>query len=566
MRIGFLLAALPLPLAERTRFIANEGLEFPQSCESGLLELNGIYEISARVKFEKSCTLRGSPGTSIELAQQLLVLGDLTLEGHLQITASAENDDTCLVVPTGILTIATDELVISRCTSFGSITAQNLHIRGHMQILDSYSARDGGGIRVLESVVQHTGILTFANCSSKRSGGAVHVQGSYEQLGGSASFVNCTSGDESDVEAASQDTKTDGGGGLSVGEMFRQQGGVMRFEACRSIFNGGGLQVRVGKQPKLSVKLLQAGRMSFSACAAGRRGGGASVNGPVQLKGSMVFDACKAGLGPGGGLHVSDFMELSGSLTATSCSAGLEDGGGLHVAHGLRQTAGSMRFYNCSTVKKGGGIKVARGGMKLTGGDRSFDNCSAGVSGGGLYVHYEGVQLIGSISFRSCSAKREGGAAFVQYGGFHQSSEALQDSVSCLNCSAGSRSGALYVGGSASFSSPVLLSQCRDSSSTPFAVAGPLELRYVHISEKGEQHACITADAMNVSKANCTSAGQCEFTSKQPNVSRLLCKQGRGRTDDVSQGSVIPAHSSRLSQSHPDLLIVLAFRKMSLSR
>ena len=36
----------------------------------------------------------------------------------------------------------------------------------------------------------------------------------------------------------------------------------------------------------------------------------------------------------------------------------------------------------------------------------------------------------------------------------------------------------------------------RDSSSTPFAVAGPLELRYVHISEKGEQHACITADAM----------------------------------------------------------------------
>ena len=37
---------------------------FPQSCESGLLELNGIYEISARVKFEKSCTLRGSPGTS----------------------------------------------------------------------------------------------------------------------------------------------------------------------------------------------------------------------------------------------------------------------------------------------------------------------------------------------------------------------------------------------------------------------------------------------------------------------------------------------------------------------
>ena len=92
-----------------------------------------------------------------------------------------------------------------------------------------------------------------------------------------------------------------------------------------------------------------------------------------------------------------------------------------------------------------------------------------------------------------------------------------------MNCTAGSRSGAIYVGGRTNLSS-LYLADCalmrrtddgpmkshvrrarilfqfdpagRDSSSTPFTVAGELLLRHLEITERGDQHACVTADTL----------------------------------------------------------------------
>eukprot|EP00439_Symbiodinium_sp_Y106_P022971 s939_g2.t2 len=660
MVLGFLLALLPLRLAERTRYIEKETLEFPKSCDGGVLDLDGVYELSkeTRIQVAQSCTLRGSSQTVIELAENASLffvnpghgVADVTLEGHLQFTMAANaalSSKPCLKV-VGNLTIATDELVMARCSGEGSIfvTQGNLQIRGNAQIVDSYSSDDGGAVHVtgsvekhsgslivtncssrqkggaiyvkesyaqlggsvsivdshssesggavyvkesyvqlggsvsivdsyssdaggavyVESMEQHSGSLAFANCSSKGSGGAIYVHKSYQQLGGSVSFTNCSSVDD---DYAVEDLKKDdnkypsGGGGLFVGENLTQKAGLMRFESCSTKFHGGGLFVEkstsrvlasiakafgigrisflersqaLQKQP---VRLLQSGRaaMHFHNCTAAGRGGGAAVAGRAKIQGSMLFEKCSTNVSHGGGLHVNDNLELSGNLTATSCHSG-DDGGGLHARRGLRQTAGSMRFQDCSCQKKGGGIKVDKAGLKITGGQRTFDNCSAEMSGGAIYVHYEGVELKGNISFKECRAKREGGAVFVQYRGFNESS-ATSSSLSFVNCTAGSRAGALQVGGNCSISSPVHLSHCRDSSSTPFSVAGWLTLGRVDIVETGDQPVTVTADKLIIKEANCTGAGQCQFSSVKPEVPNLSCKLGRGRKEDRAEGALV---------------------------
>ena len=110
--------------------------------------------------------------------------------------------------------------------------------------------------------------------------------GSYAQLGGSASFIDCRSG-EPEANLSQDAGKQLGGGGLLVGELLQQRAGMMRFEACRAGFNGGGLLLRT-KKPGV-LKLVQSGgEMVFSGCAAGRRGGGAAVSGRVQLQGGPL--------------------------------------------------------------------------------------------------------------------------------------------------------------------------------------------------------------------------------------------------------------------------------------
>ena len=38
---------------------------FPQTCDNGILHLEGAYEISRRVTLQSDCILRGSPGSSM---------------------------------------------------------------------------------------------------------------------------------------------------------------------------------------------------------------------------------------------------------------------------------------------------------------------------------------------------------------------------------------------------------------------------------------------------------------------------------------------------------------------
>ncbi|CAE7353253.1 CCR4 [Symbiodinium sp. CCMP2592] len=597
---GFLLALLPLRLAERTRYVEKEALEFPTTCDGGVLDLDGAYEVSkfTRINVAKSCILRGSSQTVIEMQENASLLfvtandADVTLEGHLQFTVAAHAalSDPCLKV-VGNLTIATDELSIARCSGEGSIyVTKDLQIRGNGQIVDSYSSNSGGAVRVSGSVEQHSGSLivtncssmssggaiyvkesyvqlggslAFAHCSSKRSGGAMYVEKSYQQLGGSVSFADCSSvDDDSTVENLKKDDNyPSGGGGLFVGEALLQKAGLMRFENCSTKFHGGGLLARKRKGWAMNgwlatlagnsflsrshsfepppIRLLQSGRavMLFRNCTAAGRGGGAAVSGRAKIQGSMLFDKCSTNVSHGGGLHVSHELELSGNLTATSCHSG-DDGGGLHARRGLRQIAGSMRFQDCSCQKKGGGIKVDKAGLRMSGGQRIFDNCSAEMSGGAIYVHYEGVELKGNISFKECRAKREGGAVFVQYRGFNESS-ATSSLLSFVNCTAGSRAGALQVGGNSSFSSPVHLSHCRDSSSTPFSVAGWLTLGRVDIVETGDQPVTVSADKLIIREANCSGAGQCQFSSVKPEVPNLGCTLGRGRREDRAEGALV---------------------------
>ncbi|CAE7446779.1 CCR4, partial [Symbiodinium necroappetens] len=151
----FLLALLPLRVAERTRYIEKETLEFPGTCD-GVLDLDGVYEVSKRtqINLTRSCTLRGSSQTVIELAESASLLfvnrnhgngADVTLEGKLQFTVAAHAalSGPCLKV-VGNVTIATDELAMARCSGKGSIyVTKDLQIRGNARIVDSYSSDDG---------------------------------------------------------------------------------------------------------------------------------------------------------------------------------------------------------------------------------------------------------------------------------------------------------------------------------------------------------------------------------------------------------------------------------------
>ncbi|CAE7875868.1 pmpB [Symbiodinium sp. KB8] len=544
------------------------------SDDGGAVHVSGSVEQHSGSLAFANCSSQKSGG-AIYVKESYVQLG-----GSLSIVDSYSSGAGGAVYVSGSVEQHSGSLSFANCSSQesgGAIYVKESYVQlgGSLSIVDSYSSGDGGAAYVRKSVEQHSGSLAFANCSSQKSGGAVYVAENYTQLAGSGFFANCSSvGDDTAAAAYGELTKERalktnedeykyGGGGLFVGEILLQKAGWMRFEDCSTKLHGGGLLAArhssipswvnslnslfhpnsflVRNQALESIRLLQSGRaaMSFRNCAAAGRGGGAAVAGRAKVQGSMLFENCSTEVSHGGGLHVKDDFELSGNLTATSCHSG-DDGGGLHARGGLRQIAGSMRFQDCSCEKKGGGIKVDKKGLKMAGGQRIFDNCSSEMSGGAIYVHYEGVQLKGNMSFRECRAKREGGAVFVQYQGFNENSASATSSrLSFVNCTAGSRAGALQVGGNSSFSSPVYLSHCRDSSSTPFSVAGGLTLGRVDVVETGAQAVTVSADTLIVREANCTGAGQCQFSSVNPEVPSLSCKLGRGRREDRAEGALV---------------------------
>ncbi|CAJ1340853.1 unnamed protein product [Effrenium voratum] len=497
--------------SERVHWL--EALEFPRHC-SGVLELQGTYTVSEPLNFT-SCTLRGQPGTLIELAAPLRFAA-LRLEGHINITATESFNQTCVTADN--ISVATEAASISRCHSAkeaGCILADHVDLEGALALRQCTAVEGGGGIAA-KTVVHHQGTVSFSDCRASNGGGLHSCN--FTQKGGTMTFQNCSQ-HRRKVKLAFLSAllgKSHGGGGLSVKNVLTQEGGLLNFSRCTSATNGGGLYMRQGHQI--------GGTMRFNWCQHqehANHGGALFVDENVNLSGAVVIKSSWAA-GKGGGIYVGGAYNSTGSVFIRNASS-IKYGGGMYVGKGLEQRGGVLKVVRGRSYDKGGGIFIEKGGMRLHHTSFSMDSCSSGRSGGGIFTHHGGVSVVGNLTIANCSCLRDGGGLSVSDEGLNVTGQAT-----FRNCSSSSRSAALSVAPFLNVSGLSVMNS-HDPICSPVSVAGPMHVENLLLAYTEDRIPSVAGRAMKIRRANCSDARQCEFVAASMQIEELRCAQGAGR-------------------------------------
>ena len=168
----------------------------------------------------------------------------------------------------------------------------------------------------------------------------------------------------------------------------------VKFEEC----HGTGLSTHHLEQSDGHLSFLHCGGGSWSALESADL---------IQTGGVMKFQQCRC-ICDGGGAHVSSSMrQTGGKMEFAECSAW--SGGGLY-SHKLYSANGVLAFRNC-TAEYTGGCLAAFGSLSLmrtqteTSGNVLFQNCSSMFDGGAISAQdMQQVQIRGAVHFHGCAA------------------------------------------------------------------------------------------------------------------------------------------------------------------
>lgn len=246
------------------------------------------------VQYPEDCTLRGAPGTVVEVVGEIHFLQNAWLEGSLRFVAKGSQK---AALPMGS----------HRC----------LDVEGSLEFLDpdvefidcgSDSTDDGGAFYVEQNVTLSNGRVV-ARGSNAKWGAAAYVGGSFTMTGGSLLIENSTAGES--------------GGGLYVkdGDFHHLGGNVTMLNSIAGIY-GGGVYMNRGKYHL-------AGYLRFENCFATSAGGGLQARnfqrknfGAFNQTPSGVLEAknCTAGLlyGEGGVMATQDSI-IAGRVLVDGC-------------------------------------------------------------------------------------------------------------------------------------------------------------------------------------------------------------------------------------------------------
>jgi len=413
----------------------------PLDCHGGVIELDGKYR-TEMVEYHNDCTLRGAPGTEVEVFGEIHFLQNAKLQGSITfhgVKGATQKNHRCVDVE-GSLEFVEPNVEFINCGSEDTEDGGGFYVEGEVVLREGRvvargcKAQCGGGGFIGKGLKVSGGSMLFQDCTAGQDGGGLLLKsGDYQQSGTSnVTFVNCNA--------------FGAGGGIGLWRSnFTQHAGHLSFQKCFAL-HGGGIYV--------NGSFHQSGVLEGLNCAAGTDFGEGGLISAVEvfIHGQTYANGCEAQHGGciagktsitgglkirhsyasfNGGAMFGSEMFLQGEISIMNSSAG---GGGAIYSTGsvvienatvyLQDTVAKTRaggailagdvkhkngeLYVQSSSSKMGGAIAARYFYQI--GFASFISCASDV-GGALYVlNYD---ISGSSIFENCSASQHGGAIFA---------------------------------------------------------------------------------------------------------------------------------------------------------
>lgn len=388
------------------------------------------------VQYHEDCTLRGAPGTVVEVVGEIHFLQNAWLDGSLRFVkakgsqkAALPMQHRCLDVE-GSLEFLDPDVEFINCGSDSTddggafYVEQNVTVSNGRVVARGSKAKWGAAAYVGGSFTMTGGSLLIENSTAGESGGGLYVKdGDFHHLGGNVTMFNSIAGIY--------------GGGVYMNRGKYHLAGYLRFENCFATSAGGGLQARNFQRKNFGAfNQTPSGVLEAKNCTAGLQYGEGGVMATqdsivagrvlvdgcrgstagcfeakrlldIKSTGSVVLRNCRAE--NYGGAFMGTAAAVRGKLDVINCSASV--GGTIYAVRRLFFAEGSLvRIENSSAATQGGAIWA--GVISQGGGEISFRNCRSAMKGGAINSNEVFRQEAGSTSFTSCSS-RLGGAMFV---------------------------------------------------------------------------------------------------------------------------------------------------------
>lgn len=388
------------------------------------------------VQYHEDCTLRGAPGTEVEVVGEIHFLQNAWLQGSLRFVKAKGSraaplplQHRCLDVE-GSLEFLDPDVEFVDCGSESTddrgafYVEQNVTLSNGRVVARGSNAKWGAAAYVGGSFTMTGGSLLVEDSKAGESGGGLYVKdGDFLHLSGNVTMLNSIAGIY--------------GGGVYISRGKYHLAGNLRFENCFAASSGGALQARNFARKKFGAfNQTPSGVLEAKNCSAGLQNGEGGVMATqdsiiagrvlvdgcrgstagcfeakrhleIKSTGSVVLRNCRAE--NYGGAFMGTAATVRGKLEVINCSASV--GGTIYATRRLFFAEGSLvHIENSSAATQGGAIWS--GVMSQGGGEISFRNCRSVKKGGAINSNEVFRQEAGSMSFTSCSSWI-GGAMFV---------------------------------------------------------------------------------------------------------------------------------------------------------
>ena len=246
-----------------------------------------------------------------------------------------------------------------------------LSVTGNLVVTGNHAAGhhgQGGGLNVMNSIINVTGLMSLANNSADYCGGGIKVGGCSMTVSGNISFIN----------NSATALFPSGGGIFTVGSNITLTNAL--FANNHAAYQGGGINA----QNENIITLTR--RVSFIDNSAGFAGGGVVLIGSTMKITTEASLTNNSAVTFGGGIVIRPgSMTVSGSVLLADNYAG-NYGGGLSVNGGIINVTGTMSLFHNSAGVYGAGITMNGSNIQITESGKVYFIGNEALVAGAIYV------------------------------------------------------------------------------------------------------------------------------------------------------------------------------------
>ena len=247
-----------------------------------------------------------------------------------------------------------------------------LSVTGNLVVTGNHAAGhhgQGGGLNVMNSIINVTGLMSLANNSADYCGGGIKVGGCSMTVSGNISFIN---------NSATALFPSSGGGIFTVGSNITLTNAL--FANNHAAYQGGGINA----QNENIIMLTR--RVTFIDNSAGFAGGGVVLIGSTMKITTEASLTNNSAVTFGGGIVIRvGSMTVSGSVLLADNYAG-NYGGGLSVNGGIINVTGTMSLFHNSAGVYGAGITMNGSNIHITASGKVYFIGNEALAAAAIYV------------------------------------------------------------------------------------------------------------------------------------------------------------------------------------